>query len=280
MSKARVGNRSGFTLIELLVVIAIIAILIGLLVPAVQKVREAAARTTTSNNLGQCGKAVHLSHDVFKKYPPYFGVYGGLTASFHVHILPYIEQAPLYTQIKAGNLTGLATAIVPPYLSPQDFTQINNGIRATNMAVNTYLFYSPGSANATSPTAPTAAAGTLSQTVYPKMNATFPDGTSNTVLFGTKYMVASSNVANTFDSGTVTTGGYFGSGGAAITPIQFGPIQSAATAGNPQGFQAQGMQVCLADASVRTVGSDVSPTTWLIAVLPADGYPMPSDWNN
>jgi prepilin-type N-terminal cleavage/methylation domain-containing protein len=298
----RLTRRSGFTLIELLVVIAIIAVLIGLLVPAVQKVREAAARSQTANNLKQCALAAHAAHDVFKKFPPHFGPYGAITnkGSFHVHLLPYLEQAPLYSQFVPNGGSANTTAVVPIFLSPQDATQVNGGAAGINHGVNLVLFTTTGTWGGTLMVTP--------NNVYPRLASSFPDGTSNTILLATRYMSCGTGGSLFFPNLPNQSGAYFGITGDGNTPpaptpavapattasaagssggyaagLPFQPAPSQAncnpTNGTPMSFQPNLLQVALCDASVRGISSSVSLGTFQAALTPAGGEAPAADWN-
>jgi len=149
--------RHGFTLVELLVVIAIIGILIALLLPAVQSVREAARRASCSNNLKQFALAMHNFENANRAYPPSFGGDTAADWSAHARLLPYLEQGNIAQQIDLklgyedstqGNISALR---VPTYLCPSetnDKVRTKNGQNVhypLNYGVNlgTWLVYDP-----------------------------------------------------------------------------------------------------------------------------------------
>jgi prepilin-type N-terminal cleavage/methylation domain-containing protein len=182
----------GFTLIELLVVIAIIAILIALLVPAVQKVREAAARTQCVNNLKQITLSTHSYNDSYKALPSPFSIasgqqYGGL----FYFILPFIEQAPLFSQAGNNSWNG-SGQIVPVYVCPSDPSGNGNGTWTSYASVNyagNLGVFTPQLTTGYAYPATNKAAGTLVTAM--------PDGSSNTVMFAERYRFCAPTGAGT-----------------------------------------------------------------------------------
>src|SRR5581483_4367605 len=183
--KGYLMKRTAFTLIELLVVIAIIAILIALLVPAVQKVREAAARTQCSNNLKQIGVGAHNFYTTFGKFPR--GRLPTSNASVLVQLLPYLEEANKYNQFdftsdinSSASNAAARTQDAAVFLCPMDIS-IGKFLQGTEYLGRTNYQASLGG-NAGFASQDSTTAGVFNVNFEVKI-VEITDGTSNTAMF-------------------------------------------------------------------------------------------------
>lgn len=313
-------SRHAFTLVELLVVIAIIAVLIALLVPAVQKVRDSAARVHCTNNLKQIGLATHSLEAEQKRLPPMAAPCSGGTVpqclmtvaypqfnnvmgyTVFTWLLPYVEQDNLYKEANGdtnkpskgappGSFGTVYAVPVSTYLCPSEPVS-GNGMGA--IAVGTAEKWAIGNYGANYLVFGNPLGKTVFEREQQAMNilTTFPDGTSNAVMFSERYAHCAPNgveggtlwsdcntvwrpvmCVNTITQ-TPQVPGYTRCNLFQVQP-QFNVGCDLTRAQSPH---SGGIHVCLGDASVRFVAASISANTWADACDPRDGNPLGSDW--
>ncbi len=302
-------SRQGFTLIELLVVIAIIGILMALLLPAVQKVREAANLTTCRNNLHQIITATHTLHNDYNVLPPacapsatqkltvpgpFAGPYGRTV--FH-WLLPYIEQQNIYARLDPNQTyNGLQYfQVIKTYLCPSDESRSADGKCVTpfgganqwgagNYGANYYVFGDPSASSA----------GLRVQGYRSLNSGWFPDGVSNTIFFGEMYATCGWTGDINFMYGSLWADSnsiwrpIFCTNNTSKVPVVRGYPPCAVFQTTPdwklgcdpsraQTPHISGMNVAVGDSHCRLVRPGIDPAVWAALCDPRDGVPV-GDW--
>lgn len=296
-------KRKGFTLIELLVVIAIIAILIGLLLPAVQKVREAAARAKCSNNLKQLGLAMHSYHDANGQLPPLMGPSGCCWGTWVVPIMPYIEQQnafQLYQNWGGSDTTGIRYGAAPntTNVTGRRYAVLSCPSDTENTPIGTMTNHNYAVCGGTGGTTGGVPAGApsgfqRSAGMFDGLNRTrkikltdVTDGLTNTVMVG-EVLQGTSSPSDL--RGFIWWGDAAGFSTFAppntSTPDQiYSPsycnnqparnLPCTGTGGSvfySRSRHTGGVNSALGDGSVRFIRTNINPTTWLLLGSPTDG---------
>jgi prepilin-type processing-associated H-X9-DG protein len=259
MAPRRTPNRAGLTPAQLIVALAFLLFLLAFLAPALARVRDAAARAQSQNNLKQLALAIHNAHDVYNGFPPVVGEFQNKTGTLHFFILPFIEQQNLYNGANAVWDNDTWGKHLDVFVDRRDATAPPGGtyrdwLATTNYPAN-WMVFGDGKGG-----------GTFAQ---------ITDGTSNTLMYAQRFQVCRDAPTAWGYPSVYTWAPMFAYYNQALFQVSPRPDQC-----DPERPQAIGgaINVAMCDGSVRSVSDRISAQTWANVCDPADGNVIGDDF--